>query len=133
MENEWEMLIRRARAVLNPRSISPFVEAGGVAAAILTKSGAVYTGVCIDTACSLGMCAERSAAANMITNGEPRIARLVGTRGDGKAGMPGGACRELLMQLSPENAEMEILQNCETFETIRLGALVPNWWGDGRV
>ena len=51
MENEWEMLIRRARAVLNPRSISPFVEAGGVAAAILTKSGAVYTGVCIDTAC----------------------------------------------------------------------------------
>ena len=54
MENEWEMLIRRARAVLNPRSISPFVEAGGVAAAILTKSGAVYTGVCIDTACSLG-------------------------------------------------------------------------------
>ena len=133
MENEWEMLIRRARAVLNPRSISPFVEAGGVAAAILTKSGAVYTGVCIDTACSLGMCAERSAAANMITNGEHRIAKLVCIMGDGKAGMPCGACRELLMQLSPENAEMEILKNCETFETIRLGALVPNWWGDGRV
>ena len=133
MENEWEMLIRRARAVLNPRSISPFVEAGGVAAAILTKSGAVYTGVCIDTACSLGMCAERSAAANMITNGEHRIAKLVCIMGDGKAGMPCGACRELLMQLSPENAEMEILQNCETFETILLGALVPNLWGDGRV
>lgn len=114
MENEWEMLIRRARAVLNPRSISPFVEAGGVAAAILTKSGAVYTGVCIDTACSLGMCAERSAAANMITNGEHRIAKLVCIMGDGQGpAWPCGACRELLMQLSPENAEMEILQNCE--------------------
>ena len=79
------------------------------------------------------MCAERNAIANMITNGETQIKKIVAVMPDGKAGMPCGACRELLMQLSPENGEMEILQNCETFETIRLGALVPNWWGDGRV
>lgn len=74
---EWSVLIERARAVLHPREISPFVEAGGVAAAILTEAGNVYVGVCIDTACSLGMCAERNAAANMITNGEHRIKKLV--------------------------------------------------------
>ena len=63
--------------LLNPRTISPFIDAGGVAAAILTSSGNVYTGVCIDTACTLGMCAERNAIANMITNGESKIVKLV--------------------------------------------------------
>lgn len=129
---EWNVLIEHARTVLNPRKISPFVEAGGVAAAILTDSGSVYTGVCIDTACSLGMCAERNAAANMITNGEHRIKKLVCIMGNGKAGMPCGACRELLMQLAPENAEMEILVDCETMKTTTLKELVPNWWGRDR-
>lgn len=36
----------------------------------------IYTGVCIDTACTLGMCAERNAIANMITNGESKIVKL---------------------------------------------------------
>lgn len=45
---------------MNPRIISPFIEAGDVAAAILTKQGNIYVGVCIDTACTLGMCAERN-------------------------------------------------------------------------
>lgn len=36
----------------------------------------IYTGVCIDTACTLGMCAERNAIANMITNGEGKIVKL---------------------------------------------------------
>lgn len=126
---EWSVLIERARAVLHPREISPFVEAGGVAAAILTEAGNVYVGVCIDTACSLGMCAERNAAANMITNGEHRIKKLVCIMGDGKAGMPCGACRELLMQLSPENAELQILADCETEKAVSLKELVPDWWG----
>lgn len=129
---EWSVLIERARTVLHPREISPFIEAGGVAAAILTESGNIYTGVCIDTACSLGMCAERNAAANMITNGESRIKKLVCIMEDGKAGMPCGACRELLMQLSPENAEMEILSDCVTMEIVKLKALVPDWWGEKR-
>ena len=35
----WDMLITRAEEVLNPRTISPFIEAGGVGAAILTWFG----------------------------------------------------------------------------------------------
>lgn len=35
----WEILYDKAREVQNAREISPFIEAGGVAAAILTKSG----------------------------------------------------------------------------------------------
>lgn len=36
-----------------------------------------HTTVWIDTACSLGMCAERNAIANMITNGENAICRVI--------------------------------------------------------
>lgn len=35
----WKNLYDKAREVQNAREISPFIEAGGVAAAILTKSG----------------------------------------------------------------------------------------------
>ena len=55
----WQNLYDRARSVQNDRKISPFIEAGGVAAAILTQNGNIYLGVCIDTASALGMCAER--------------------------------------------------------------------------
>ena len=96
---QWKELYDKAAEKLAPRAVSPFIEAGGVAAAILTAAGNVYTGVCIDTACTLGMCAERSAIANMITNGESRIVRLVCVMGDGRVGMPCGACREFMMQL----------------------------------
>ena len=37
MSDIWEDLYEKAKSVLNPREISPFVEAGGVAAAVLTR------------------------------------------------------------------------------------------------
>lgn len=75
MKNEITFieLFEIAKSKYNPRRISSFIEAGGVSAAILTESNNVYTGVCIDTSCSLGMCAERNAIANMITNGVENI------------------------------------------------------------
>ena len=51
---QWKELYDKAAEKLAPRAVSPFIEAGGVAAAILTAAGNVYTGVCIDTACTLG-------------------------------------------------------------------------------
>ena len=85
---EWKELYDLAKEKLNPRTISPFINAGGVAAAILTVSGNVFTGVCIDTACTLGMCAERNAIANMITNGESKIVKLVCVMSNGSVGSP---------------------------------------------
>ncbi len=128
----WRALIDAARSRLAPRTISPFVDAGGVSAAILTDSDHIYTGVCIDTACSLGMCAERAAIANMITCGEHRVAALVCIMGNGACGSPCGACRELLMQLDGTGADIEILTDLESLSSIRLGDLVPDWWGRTR-
>lgn len=125
----WDILYEKALAMLNPRRISPFIEAGGVASAILTKSGRIYVGVCIDTASTLGMCAERNAIANMITNGESQIDKVVAVMEDGSVGSPCGACRELMMQLDKKSDGIEILMNRETKETKKLGELISDWWG----
>lgn len=129
----WDVMYKEAKGKLNPRVISPFIEAGGVAAAILTDKGNIYTGVCIDTSCSLGMCAERNAIANMITNGESKVVKLVCVMGDGSVGSPCGACREYLMQLDRESPLMEILVDYKEKTTVTLNELMPDWWGKGQM
>ena len=125
----WKKLYAAARKVQNGRTVSPFIEAGGVAAAILTKKGNIYVGVCIDTASTLGMCAERNAIANMITNGESQIDKVVAVMPDGSVGSPCGACREYMMQLDKDSGEIEILLDLETEKTVTLKELIPDWWG----
>lgn len=128
----WKKLYNAAVQVQNHRTISPFIDAGGVAAAILTKTGNIYVGVCIDTASTLGMCAERNAIANMITNGESQIDKVVAVMPNGKVGSPCGACREYMMQLDKDSGNIEILLDLETKKTIRLKELLPDWWGTER-
>lgn len=129
MDECWSRLYDAARAVLNPRKISEWMEAGGVAAAIEAESGRIYTGVCVDGACTLGVCAERNAIFNMITNGESRIKRVIAVGWDGKAMPPCGACRELMTQLMPKDyQDIEIMLNNEKNEVTTLGALTPSWW-----
>lgn len=128
----WKELIDSAKAVQGAREISPFIDAGGVAAAILTDSDNIYVGVSIDTSCTLGMCAERNAIANMITNGENKIKRLVCVMRSGALGSPCGACREYLMQLCKDSPNIEILLDEETERIVTLGELMPDWWGTDR-
>ena len=128
----WNKLYNEALKVQNGRAISPFIDAGGVAAAILTKQGNIYVGVCIDTASGLGMCAERNAIANMITNGESQIDKVVAIMPDGNVGSPCGACREFMMQLDDKSGEIEILTDLKTQKTIKLRELLPDWWGHDR-
>lgn len=128
----WKQLYEAARTVQNNRNVSPFIDAGGVAAALLTKSGNIYVGVCIDTACTLGMCAERNAIANMITHGESQIDKIVAVMPDGSVGSPCGACREFMMQLDKNSGDIEILLDLETEKTVKLKELVPDWWGSKR-
>ena len=130
MENEiWKKLYIEAKKVLNPRTISDNVEAGDVAAALLTKNGNIYTGVCIDTACSLGFCAERNAIGTMITNGENEVIKLlcIGSHDDNIM-MPCGACRELLLQICDNNKNMEIITDLNTLDAVKLIDLMPRYW-----
>lgn len=100
-----------------------------MAAAIYSESGKIYTGVCIDTCSSLGICAERNAIFNMITNGENAFSRVVAIMPDGKSGAPCGACRELMVQLMPDTyRDVEILLDYENEKVVTLGELTPEWW-----
>ncbi len=129
MKEIWSDLYKEAKRVLNPRKVSEWVEAGGVAAAIETSSGNIYTGVCVDGACTLGICAERNAIFNMITNGESKIRRVIAVNRDGKAMPPCGACRELMTQIMPEHyREIEVMLDYEKDKVVTLGELTPQWW-----
>ena len=129
MEKIWIDMFKAAKAVQNDRKISDYVEAGSVAAAIMSSSGKIYTGVCVDTCSTLGICAERNAIFNMITNGEQEIKKVLAVMPDGKVGAPCGACRELMVQLMPDNyREVEVLMDFEAEEIVTLGELTPKWW-----
>lgn len=129
MEQIWKDLYAAARAVLNPRKVSEMMEAGGVAAAIEAESGKIYVGVCVDTACTLGVCAERNAIFNMITNGESGLRRVLAINSKGKALPPCGACRELMTQLMPQDyRSVEVMLDYEKERIVTLGELTPEWW-----
>lgn len=129
MEQIWKDLYAAARAVLNPRKVSEMMEAGGVAAAIEAESGKIYVGVCVDTACTLGVCAERNAIFNMITNGESGLRRVLAINSKGKTLPPCGACRELMTQLMPQDyRSVEVMLDYEKERIVTLGELTPEWW-----
>ena len=129
MEQIWRELYQAAKAVQQPRDISERIYAGGVAAAIESASGKIYTGVCVDTSSSLGICAERNAMFNMITNGENEIRRVLAIMPNGKTGAPCGACREFMAQLMIGKYEsVEIMLDYEHEKVVALRELTPDWW-----
>lgn len=129
MEKVWKEMFDAAKAVQNARKISEYVTAGEVSAAILSGSGKIYTGICVDTCSTLGICAERNAIFNMLTNGETVIKKVLAVLPDGKTGAPCGACRELMVQLMPDNyKDIEIMLDYENEKIVNLGALTPEWW-----
>lgn len=129
MEQIWKQLYDAAKAVQNGRKISRYVEAGGVAAAVLSASGRIYVGVCVDTCSTLGICAERNAIFHMLTQGEQQIQKVLALMPGGKTGAPCGACRELMVQLMPDTyRQVEIMLDYETGRTATLDRLTPEWW-----
>ena len=126
---QWDRMAAAARAARKERRISEYVTCGEVSAAVLSKSGRIYTGVCIDTCSTLGICAERNAIFNMITNGEQEIEKVIAILPDGSSGAPCGACRELMVQLMPETYRgIEIMMDCKQERVLTLGELTPEWW-----
>lgn len=130
----WEELYLKAKEQYNPTEVSPFIYAHNVVCAIESEDGRIYTGFCIESASGvMDLCAERVAALNMyMTSGQTVIKRLIAFRDEapkGEGGMPCGACREFLMQLSSKNKDIEIMIDYNSRKTIKLEELIPHWWG----
>lgn len=121
----FQALTEIARNTLNPRDLSKSSSAGSVAAAIETDQGNVYTGVCIDTPCSMGFCAEHAAIAAMITAGESRIVRMVSVHHSGTIVPPCGRCREFVSQIHDDNMDCQVqLED----GVITIQELLPHHW-----
>jgi cytidine deaminase len=120
-------LIARAASVVNARRIGDYV-VGDVGCALVSETGSVYLGVCIDAGSGIGFCAEHSAIAAMVTAGEFKIQKIVAVwkNEEGAAFVlsPCGRCRELMRQIHPDNlAETEVILG--TDQVVRLADLLP--------
>lgn len=101
-------------------------KAGHVACALETVSGIVYTGICIDVPCSIGICAEQAAIAEMLKHGETKIKRIVAVYEDGSILSPCGRCRELISQLDLDNENTVVSINND--QKVTLKELLPERW-----
>jgi cytidine deaminase len=99
---------------------------GYVGCALITDAGNVHTGVVVNFQNGIGFCAEHSAIARMIENGESRIARIAGATAKGTPLPPCGRCREMMAQTDPGNLDTEVLLPHD--ETKRLRDLLPHTW-----
>jgi cytidine deaminase len=106
-------LISEASKVLRPYRTDDGRLFGDVGSALLGNNGKVYTGTCIDTP-SWGICAERSAIAAMVTDGEYVISKIVAVWKDDKTNKvqvvpPCGVCREFMLQVHRNNLDTEVI------------------------
>ena len=125
---DFTELYQKALEVLHPRQVPEDIEAGGVAAALVTDQGNVYQGVCIDTACSMGFCAEHAAIAAMLTAGENRVEKIVAVNWNRDILPPCGRCREFLMQLGNPDALVLVAKDT----AVKVKDLLPFSWQDAR-
>jgi cytidine deaminase len=100
---------------------------GDVGATILSQGCNVYSGVCIDTTCGTGFCAEAAAIASMVTAGEYRIKKVVAMWKDSGGSFyvmpPCGRCREFIRQIDESNLDAEVILG--TNKSAKLRELLP--------
>lgn len=119
-------LISKARKFLGEFSLSEsFLSAGSVAAALVSGSGIVYTGICIDLACGIGFCAEHSAISEMLKNRETQIDTIVAVSKNGVI-PPCGRCREMIFQIDKKNFKTRVL--LAEGKCVLLENLLPERW-----
>ena len=119
-------LIAEAKRVLGKFAlVKPSISAGGVACALESASGRVYTGINLDLACGIGTCAEHAAVAEMLKARETAIRRIVAIDDEGVLA-PCGRCRELIVQVDRANLECEVLLPGDT--SLRMADLLPRAW-----
>lgn len=125
MNDEIQELIDIARPLVGEIVLGRGMNAATTAAAIRTKAGNIYTGVCIDLACGIGFCAEHAAVADMIKNRETQIEMVVAVN-NREIRSPCGRCRELMALVDPRNRDAKVV--LADNRTVRLGELLPEHW-----
>lgn len=116
-------LIETATRLVGGFNPSRDCSAGGVAAALETIAGNLYTGVCVDTHCGMGFCAEHAAVAEMLKARESEIRTVVAVTNPEGVIAPCGRCRELLWQVNDRNSATRVI--VATGRVMTLAELLP--------
>ncbi len=109
MDIDFEKLIKEARKIANKRKLSEYATEGHVACALLTKNGNIFTGISLETKCSLGNCAEHAAVLEMLKNNETEIDKIVAYSAKGTIYAPCGRCRELIRMIDDKNIDTKVM------------------------
>ena len=119
-------LISEAQKIVGEFTLSEkYLSAGSAGVALITKSGRLYTGICIDLACGIGFCAEHAAIAEMLKNRETQIEMIVAVSKD-KILAPCGRCREMMLQINKENMNTKVILPEKRMVTLK--ELLPESW-----
>lgn len=129
MTQERLQLIEAARNICGALKLRDEFSAGGVGAALRTKKGNIYTGICIELGSCLGFCAEVAAIAEMLKNRETQIELIVAVAGN-RIMPPCGRCRETMAQLDTRNLECRIIVARD--QEVPLKELLPKHWLDSK-
>lgn len=111
MDKDFEKLISEAKKIAEKKVLSEYASCGHVGCALMTKKGNIYTGICIDSKCSLGNCAEYAAIADMLKENESEIDKIVAYSVKGIIYAPCGRCRELIRMVNNSNLETQVMVN----------------------
>jgi cytidine deaminase len=120
---EPKELIALAASLARPFTPSTECSSGTVAAALFTVESTVFTGVSVDTACSLGFCAEHAAVAEMLKGRQSHVRMIVAVNKDAAVLAPCGRCRELLWQVDDRNRDTWVVLGVD--KGARLHELLP--------
>lgn len=119
MDNiNFDKLYKIAYDIIQPQQLTNTTTSGTVGAALLAKSGNVYTGVCVATRGSMGFCAEYAAVGAMISSGESHVIAMIAVHNSGTIYSPCGKCRELIKQMNDENLKTQVMVEKDTIVTI---------------
>lgn len=125
-----QVLVEKAREYVGEFSLATeYASAGHVSAAILSGSGKIYTGICIDVSSGIGFCAEHSAIAEMLKHRETVVKMVVAVSQEGIL-PPCGRCREFMLLLDKENANTQVIIGKDLIKPLK--ELLPHHWLDSR-
>ena len=114
-----------AASKVRARAYAPYSKFA-VGAALLTKSGKIFTGCNVENA-SLGLtiCAERTALASAVAGGEREFVAVAVVTDFAEPIFPCGACRQVLAEF---NADLEVIASTTSgrSETASLSDLLPH-------
>ena len=109
INKDFARLIEEAKKLAIKRKLSEYASCGHVGCALQTKNGNIYTGICIDSNCALGNCAEYAAIVEMLKNNESEIDKIVAYSAKGQIYAPCGRCRELIRMVNDKNLNTEVM------------------------